>query len=110
MKVKLALAAAAIMGAFAISVPSQAAPLSGAGIATEAAKTDAKPMEQVHRRYYRGGTGVAGIGAIAVSGYRRYGYRRYYRPYYGGFYGGGYGYGYPYRWHRRPGIYLGFGF
>ena len=68
MKVKLALAAAAIMGAFAISVPSQAAPLSGAGIATEAAKTDAKPMEQVHRRYYRGGTGVAGIGAIAVMG------------------------------------------
>ena len=68
MKVKLALAAAAIMGAFAVSVPSQAAPLSGAGIATEAAKTDAKPMEQVHRRYYRGRHWRGRIGAIAVTG------------------------------------------
>ena len=74
MKVKLALAAAAIMGAFAVSVPSQAAPLAGAGIATEAAKTDAKPMEQVHRRHYRGRHwrgrhyGATAVGGIGIGG------------------------------------------
>jgi hypothetical protein len=101
MKLKLALAAAAVMGAFAMTAPTIAAPLAGAGVATQNAKIDGKAAEQVryYRRHYR------------HRGWRpyRYGYRRHYRPYYG--YGAysGYGYGYPY-YRRRPGIYLGFGF
>jgi hypothetical protein len=104
MNLKLALAAAAFMAAFALTAPSNAAPLAGAGLATQDAKTDLKASEQVHRRYYRGRH-------YRHRGWRpyRYGYRRHYRPYYG--YGAysGYGYGYPY-YRRRPGIYLGFGF
>jgi hypothetical protein len=127
MKANLAVAAAALVGAFALPIPSQATPLAAAGRATVTENISAKATEKVrHRRY----------------GYRRYGYRRYgyrpyyyrrysyrpyygygyrypyYRPYYGGYgygypyYGAyyGYGYGYPYRFYRRPSIYFGFGF
>jgi hypothetical protein len=110
MKIKLALAAAAILGAFAITAPSNAAPLAGAGVATQGAKVDAKATEEVrhrrwhrrhwrHRHYHR----------------RHWRHRRYYRPYY---YRPYYGYnnyygGYPYyggRHFRRGGVYFGFGF
>jgi hypothetical protein len=106
MKVKLAVAAAALMGALAISATSQAAPLAGTGHATQTAKVDAMATEHVRYRRY----GHRGYG-YRRYGYRRYGYRRYgygypyYQPYYGG-----YGYGYPYRYYRRPRIYFGFGF
>ena len=112
MKVKLALAAAAILGAFAITAPTNAAPLAGAGIATQAAKADAKVTEHVHkrrwhRRHYRHRNW-----SRRHYRHRRYAYRPYYyRPYYGynNYYRGGYPY-YGGRHFRRGGIYFGFGF
>ncbi len=104
MKMKLAVASALLVGAFAFTMPSSAAPLAGAGVATKAATADAKVTEEVrHRRHWR----------HRRWHHRRWHHRRwhhrrwyrpyYYRPYYGGFYGG-----YPWGW-RRPGIYLRFG-
>jgi hypothetical protein len=108
MKMKMAVAAAALLGAVAITAPSTAAPLAGAGVATSAAKTDAKATEAVrYRRYYR-----RPYYRRHWRPYRPYRYYRpygFYRPYYGygpGWYGPGWGPGWGY---RRPGIYLGFG-
>jgi hypothetical protein len=106
MKMKLALAAAAILGAVTFTAPTSAAPLAGTGLAAKA-DTATNAVEQVHRRRWRGHRYYGRRHWRP----RHYGYRpfRRYRPYYYG-YPGYYGYyGYPYRRWYRPGVYLHFG-
>jgi hypothetical protein len=104
MKMKIALAATALLGAMAFATPSSAAPLAGTGLATKA-DTATSAVEQVHRRRWRGHRYYG----RRYWRPRYYGYRpyRYYSPYYAYPY---YGYnGYPYRRWRRGGVYLHFG-
>jgi hypothetical protein len=94
---------AGCVAAVFFAVPKPASATNAAAPAVHYGETNAGMVQEVGRRYWRGGRRY-------VAPYA-YGYRPYYRPYgyyrpyaYGGYYGRPYGY------YGRPGISLGFGF